>query len=298
MNYLRVILCSKKIVITQSSTHIMETIILDFQQKLRLQRYAHNTIKTYSTCLSKFLQAFQRYQMEQVTEKNIENYLVHLVVTEKIGDSFQKQMLGTIGLYFNLCHGRKMSLKHLYPKRPQQKLPKYLSQQEVKRMLDLAENHKHRCILKLLYGAGLRVSEVLALTLTDIDSDNMLIHIRDANGRKDRTVMLPALILSDLRTYFQQDKPRHFLFEGKNSQPYSARSIQLIVKQIAQKANITKPVSPHILRHSFATHLIENGTDIRYIQDLLGHKSIKTTERYTHITDVSKSKIRSPLDQL
>ncbi len=276
----------------------METILNTFQQKLRLQRYAENTIKTYSACLSKFLQAFQRYQMEQVTEQNIENYISHLVEKEKISDSFQKQMLGTIGKYFDLCLGRKLTLKHLYPKRQQHKLPKYLSQQEVKRMLDCAENIKHRCILKLLYGGGLRVSEVLALTLKEIDSANMLIHIRDAKGRKDRTVMLSDSLLTDLRAYFLKGRPKHFLFEGQGGEEYSARSIQSVVKQVAERAKITKTVTPYVLRHSFATHLIENGTDIRYVQDLLGHSSIKTTELYTHITDVSKSKIRSPLDHL
>lgn len=269
-----------------------------FQQKLRLQRYAENTIKTYSGCLSKFLKAFQRYQMEQVTAKNIENYISHLVENEAISDSFQKQMLGTIGLYFDVCLGRKLSLSHLYPKRSQHRLPKYLSQQEVKAMLDVAENIKHRCILKLLYGAGLRVSEVLALTLKDVDSSNMLLHIRDAKGRKDRTVMLSTSLLTDLRDYFTKERPKHFLFEGQSGGEYSARSIQAVVKQMAEKAKINKPVSPHILRHSFATHLIENGTDIRYVQDLLGHNSIKTTELYTHITDVSKSNIKSPLDRL
>ncbi|MBN8684965.1 MAG: tyrosine-type recombinase/integrase [Chitinophagales bacterium] len=282
----------------RSKAGIMENPLSTFQQKLRLQRYAENTIRTYTGCLSKFLQAFQRYQMEQVTEQNIENYIAHLVEKEEISDSFQKQMLGTIGMYFDLCLGRKLSLQHLYPKRQQHRLPKYLSQQEVKRMLDVAENIKHRCILKLLYGAGLRVSEVLALTLKDIDSANMLVHIRDAKGRKDRTVMLSDSLLSDLRDYFIKAHPRHFLFEGQDGAEYSARSIQAVVKQLAEKARITKPVTPHILRHSFATHLIENGTDIRYVQDLLGHNSIKTTELYTHITDVSKSRIKSPLDHL
>jgi site-specific recombinase XerD len=236
--------------------------------------------------------------MEQVAEKNIENYIAHLVEREGISDSFQKQMLGTIGMYFDLCLGRKLSLKHLYPKRQQHRLPKCLSQQEIKRMLDVAGNIKHRCILKLLYGGGLRVSEVLSLTLKDVDSSNMLVHIRDAKGRKDRTVMLSNSLLTDLRTYFLKERPRHFIFEGQNGEKYSARSIQAVVKQVAEKAKIIKHVTPHILRHSFATHLIENGTDIRYVQDLLGHNSIKTTELYTHITDVAKSNIKSPLDHL
>lgn len=276
----------------------MQETIKAFQQRLRMQRYAENTIKTYSGCLSKFLHAFEGYNLAQVTEKNIEKYISHLVEKEGISDSYQKQMLGTIGLYVSLCLDRKLNIQHLYPKRQQHRLPKYLSQQEVKRMIEAAINIKHRCILKLLYGAGLRVSEVIALTLSDIDSANMLVHIRDAKGRKDRTVMLSTSLFADLRDYYLEEKPQYFLFEGQFGGKYSARSIQAVVKQMAEKAKINKPVSPHILRHSFATHLIENGTDIRYVQDLLGHNSIKTTELYTHITDVSKSKIKSPLDNI
>lgn len=276
----------------------MDNILFSFQHKLRLQRYADSTIKTYSSCLTKFLHAFSRYDMDKVSEKNIENYIHHLVNSEKIGDSYQKQMLATIDMYFALCVGRTLSLKYLYPKRQPHRLPKYLSQQEVRRMLDVTENLKHCSILKLLYGAGLRVSEVIGLTLIDIDSANMLIHIRDAKGRKDRTVMLSSTTLTDLRDYFLIAQPKHFLFEGQNGQPYAARSIQAIVKQAAARAHLSKAVSPHILRHSFATHLIEAGTDIRYVQDLLGHRSIKTTEIYTHITDISKSNIKSPLDLL
>ncbi len=276
----------------------MKSDISAFQQKLRLQRYAENTIKTYSGCISKFLHAFERYHLEQVTERNIENYMVHLVEKEAVSDSYQKQMLGAIGLYFDLCLNRKLKLRHLYPKRRQHRLPKYLSQQEVRRMIEAADNIKHRCILKLLYGAGLRVSEVLALTLADIDSANMLIHIRDAKGRKDRTVMLSRSLLADLRDYYLQYRPHRFLFEGRTGEAYSARSVQAVVRQIVEKAKITKTVTPHILRHSFATHLVESGTDIRYVQELLGHRSIKTTEIYTHITDISKSGIKSPLDHL
>jgi integrase/recombinase XerD len=283
---------------THAIASVMEKLIQAFEHKLRVQRFAESTIKTYSGCLSRFLVAFERYQMDAVNERNIENYITHLVEKQGISDSYQKQMLGTIGKYFDLFHGRTMDLSALYPKRSRSALPKYLSQQEVKLMLDCAVNVKHRCLLKLLYGAGLRVSEVIALTIKDIDSPNMLIHIRDAKGRKDRTVMLSDALLKDLRLYFTQERPEKFLFEGQKGAEYSVRSIQQVVKQIAQKAKITKQVSPHILRHSFATHLIENGTDIRYVQDLLGHNSIKTTELYTHVTDVSKSKIKSPLDGL
>lgn len=277
---------------------VIEDLVSKFKQKLLVQRYAQNTIKTYGNCLTKFLTAFQKYQLETVNEKNIENYITHLLEKEKISDAYQKQLLGTIGKFFELFYDKKLNLYALYPKRKKATLPKYISQQEIKKMLAVGTNLKHLCILKLLYGGGLRLSEVIHLKITDIDSANMLIHIRNAKGQKDRTVMLPQRLLTDLRSYFKAYRPEKYLFEGQGKEQYSAKSIQNVVKNTAEKAGIQRHVTPHILRHSFATHLIENGTDIRYVQELLGHESIKTTQLYTHITDVSKSKFKSPLDHL
>ena len=148
------------------------------------------------------------------------------------------------------------------------------------------DNPKNACIVKLLYGCGLRLNELLHLKISDIDSENMLIHIRLSKGNKDRVVMLPSTLLLELRNYYKVCYPKDYLFEGQDGGMYSAKSVQTIVKTAATKAGITKPISPHILRYSFATHLLENGTDIRYIQQLLGHNSVKTTEIYTHISDI------------
>lgn len=150
--------------------------------------------------------------------------------------------------------------------------------------------------MSLLYGCGLRVNEILNLKISDIDSQSNVISIIQSKGKKDRYVMLPQSILPLLREYFLQYRPSIYLFEGANGEKYSARSIQYFVKEAARSAKIQKVVTPHILRHSFATHLIENGTDIRYVQDLLGHNSLTTTQVYTHITDLSKRNIKSPLD--
>ena len=165
-------------------------------------------------------------------------------------------------------------------------------------MIATTTNQKHVCVIKILYGCGLRLSELLHLKLHDIDSERMLIHIRSAKGNKDRVVMLSPGLLEDLRSYFKVYHPKVYLFEGQGGGMYSAKSVQNVVKMAATRASIQKQVTPHILRHSFATHLIENGTGIRYIQKLLGHSSIKTTEIYTHVTDAAKLKIKSPLDLL
>lgn len=149
-----------------------------------------------------------------------------------------------------------------------------------------------------MYGCGLRVSEVLALKIIDINSTQMILYINNAKGKKDRIVKLPQNVLEDLRNYYRKHKPKQFLFEGQSKPNYSAKSIQNFIKKYGQQARIAKQITPHMLRHSYATHLIESGVDIRFVQELLGHNSIKTTEIYTHITDVSKSKFISPLDYL
>jgi site-specific recombinase XerD len=186
----------------------------------------------------------------------------------------------------------------LYPKRKPKLLPKYLTVVEVKRLLQQCTNLKHRCILKILYGCGLRVSEVIALKIADIDSAAMRIHIRAAKGKKDRVVPLPQTLLHNLRQYYLVYCPKDYLFEGQNGGNYSAKSIQSFIKKYAREAKIQKSVTPHMLRHSYATHQLENGVNIRYVQALLGHNSIKTTELYTHVIKISKNNIASPLDQL
>lgn len=269
-----------------------------FHQKLQIQRYAFNTIKSYKACITKFLLDFEKYKLNEIQEQNIENYINHLIKNEKLSASYQKQMLGAISKFFQLVHQRNLNLAYLYPKRKTYNLPKFISKKEVVQILKVVTNKKHLCIIKLLYGGGLRLNELLNLKVASIDSNNMLIHIRQSKGNKDRTVMLSENLLKDLRLYFKAYQPKTFLFEGQEKLQYSATSVQVIVKKAAKKAGIKKRVTPHILLHSFATHLIEDGTDIRYVQELLGHNSIKTTQIYTHITDISKSTIKSPLDNL
>ena len=154
------------------------------------------------------------------------------------------------------------------------------------------------CILKILYGCGLRVSEVVALKIEDVDSSEMRLLVRNAKGQKDRVVPLPNLLLGDLRDYYSAFRPKKYLFEGQKGGQYSAKSVQEMTKKYAFAAQIKKKVTPHILRHSYATHQLENGINIRYLQELMGHQSIKTTEVYTHVSKVTKGKLANPLDQL
>lgn len=270
--------------------------IIEFEQKLVIQRYASNSISIYVTCMRKFLNYFEMKNTRSINNTDIQVFINHLLQIEKISDSYQKQMLGAISKFYELIFDINLNLKSLYPKRKKNTLPKFISANQIKNMINGTSNIKHKCLIMLLYSSGLRVSEVINLKTTDIESDIMLINISNSKGRKDRKVMLSEKVLIELRIYYKEYKPKDFLFEGQNKSNYSAKSIQNVVKDAAIRANINRRVTPHMLRHSFAIHLLENGTDIRYIQELLGHSSIQTTELYTYITDISKSKIKSPLD--
>lgn len=273
-------------------------LLSDYEVKLRLQRYAPSSIKTYKNALAKFLVAFQHHDLERVTVPQIQKFIYHLQAKHCISAAYQKQILASIAKFYLLYYDRKLELSPLYPKRKSKPLPKYLTVLEIKRLLQQCTNLKHGCILKILYGCGLRVSEVIALKIEDIDSSAMRLMVRAAKGKKDRALPLPLSLLESLRQYYTTYRPKHYLFEGQSGGNYSAKSIQSFIKKYAREAKIQKSVTPHMLRHSYATHQLENGINIRYVQELLGHNSIKTTERYTHITKVSKNNIKSPLDHL
>jgi site-specific recombinase XerD len=186
-------------------------------------------------------------------------------------------------------------------KRPKKdkKLPVVLSQKEVFRILSLVTNIKHRTILMLIYSGGLRIGEAVKLRVEDIDPERKLIYIKSAKGRKDRYTILSDVALKTAQKYFDLYKPQRWLFPGSRPDKHiTTRTVQAIFEDACKNAGITKDVSPHSLRHSFATHLLESGIDLRYIQELLGHKSSKTTERYTHVSNKDLSKIKSPLDAL
>ena len=276
----------------------INNLLSDFVVKLRIQRYAPASIKTYKNALSKFLIAFQKQDLEQVTVQQVQLFIHHLQTKHHISAVYQRQILASITKFYTLFYNRSIDLSLLYPKRKAKPLPKYLTVSEVKRLLSLCRNLKHLCILQILYGCGLRVSEVLALKIADIDSDAMCLMVREAKGKKDRALPLPQTLLYNLRQYYLAYRPEGYLFEGQKGGEYTAKSIQNFIKKYAREAKIQKSVTPHMLRHSYATHQLENGVNIRYVQDLLGHNSIKTTELYTHVTKISKNKIASPLDHL
>lgn len=271
--------------------------ITQYKDLLVLKRYAQSTIKTYISQIKIFLTYVDK-DAHDITVKEIEMYIKKCVQKDKVSFSTQKAVLCTIRLFYNTVFNRKVNIDYLYPDRQEYKLPVVLSQNEIKKILSSIINIKHKAILSLIYSAGLRISELLNLKITAIDSERMTIHITGSKNNRDREVMLSQKILRLLREYFKFYKPKKYLFEGRSSERYSARSVQEILKKALKLSRIKKHATVHTLRHSFATHLIENGTDIRIIQELLGHKNIKTTQIYTHITSKTKHKIKSPLDEL
>jgi site-specific recombinase XerD len=274
--------------------------LIEFEKSLKVQRFSDSSIRNYSSVVAAFLTlALQKYsEPNEVIQSDVEKYIYWQVDKNRISSSYQRMVVAGIDKFYKLVLNKNLQIEYLYPKRKEHSLPKYLTKVEVKRMFDGVENIKHKCILELLYAGGLRLNELLNLKIKDIDSSSMIIHIELAKGKKDRKVMLSEVLLEDLRKYYKECAPKDYLFEGQYGGQYSARSVQAIVRQAAKKAKVQKSVTPHMLRHSFATHLLEAGTDIRFIQELLGHNSLKTTEIYTHVTDISKSKIKSPLDLL
>lgn len=232
-----------------------------------------------------------------MTEQDIRNFLLHLIEAKKLAPATVNQMFNALRFLYVELYKMPFAIGSIpRPKNPKQ-LPTVLSQPEVLRIFDSVENLKHRAILMLIYSAGLRVGESVRLKIGDIDSSRKLIHLRSAKGRKDRYTLLSDMALKTLRQYYKAYKPREYLFEGSEGRRHlSERSVQHVFERAVRKAGIQKPVSVHSLRHSFATHLLENGTDLRYIQEILGHSSSKTTERYTHVSKRTLGTIVNPLD--
>ena len=229
----------------------------------------------------------------------LRRYLLHLIEEEGASYSYTNQCISAIKFLYGKVLKRPAPVEQLPRPRKEHKLPNVLSRQEVMRLLGTVENPKHRAIMLLTYSGGLRLGEVVRLKVGDIDSDRNLIHIRQAKGRKDRYTLLSKVALEALRAYYRKYQPQTWLFPGaKPGRHLHERSVQKVFDRAQEKAGIRKDVSTHTLRHSFATHLLESGTDLRYIQELLGHKSSKTTEIYTHVSEKNIGQIQSPLDAL
>ncbi|MCZ4696494.1 recombinase [Ancylomarina euxinus] len=269
----------------------------DFLLKLELRKYALNTARVYISCFEAFINTYKEVDLLDIDEENIQSYL-QLLIHQQKSDSYINQSINAIKFYYEVVLGMPNRFFSIERPRKSQALPKVLSKEEIGLMIKSTKNIKHRCIISLLYSAGLRRGEVLNLKMADIDSKRMVINVLKGKGLKDRNSLLSQSVLVDLRKYFEEYKPQKYLFEGLSGQQYSPTSIGKIVTEAAHKAGIKKRVTPHMLRHSFATHLLESGTDLRYIQVLLGHSSTSTTEIYTEVAINNIKTIVSPIDSL
>jgi len=265
--------------------------------KLVLKNYALNTCNTYISLFQKFLEYNNNKPLNQLDENDIRTYLKYLKRQNK-SHSYLNQAVNAIKFYYEVVLQMPNRFYDIERPRKKESLPKTLSKNEILLLISKTENLKHRCIISLLYSAGLRKSELLNLKLTDINGDNLTIHVKDAKGGKDRITIISKNLLQELRTYYREYAPKEYLFEGLKDKKYSAESVSKLLHTATQRAGIKKRVTPHMLRHSFATHLLEDGTDIRTIQKLLGHNSLKTTEIYTHIATNNFKNIKNPLDLL
>lgn len=266
---------------------------------LQLRNYAPSTTERYVHCAWEFA-AYHKRPPEQMGEREVRQFLIHLMTERACGPAGRKMYIASLKFLYETTLRRPQVVAHIPWPRVRSSLPAILSGSEVFALLDELQEPKYRAIVMTAYGAGLRVSEVCALHVGDIDSHRMLIHIRNAKGGRDRYVPLPERVLFTLRRYWAATRPSGpELFPGQPpKRTISAAAVRSQLKKAAANAGLTKRVTPHILRHTFATHLLELGTDVRVIQMLLGHRSIRTTVRYTRVTDKHMARTQSPIDVL
>jgi integrase/recombinase XerD len=269
-----------------------------FIQHLKNKRYAKHTQELSIHYGRQFISRLKDYPVNKIREKHIQRYLLKYYPPERYARSTQNIIINALKLYYRIEYQKEIDLDGVLRPRNEKKLPDILSLDEVKSLLNAFKNEKHRTIFYLIYSGGLRIGELLALKVSDIDSGRMMIRIRQSKGAKDRDIPLSTICLEQLRRYYKAYKPKDYLIEGQNRGQYSASSIRKLLQRALKDCGIKKHITVHSLRHAYATHLLENGTDIRIIQELLGHSSSKTTEIYTHVSNLTKINVPNPLDRL
>ncbi len=278
-------------------SNLNELVPAEYTAMLDRQRYTEATRRNYVSQFRKFLEYIAPAPAEEITEALVKKYLAHLVNERRVSHSTQNCAINAIKFY--LEHVMKGERRFYFAERPRKewKLPNVLSQEDIARLIRETRNVKHKALIMLIYSGGLRLSEVLDLKWKDLDAKRRVLTVR-GKGNKERITLLSEVAYEYLLLYRATYVTSELIFEGPGGGRYSPRSVNNVIKRSAQKAGILKRVSAHTLRHSFATHLLEGGTDLRYIQSLLGHESSRTTERYTHVTRKGFEKLRSPLDNL
>ena len=266
---------------------------------MRSRRYSENTIEVYTEALKNFFSFYSELDPIEISNDHVIKFDNEYILKKNLSVSYQNQFINALKLFYQIVENKNFDVQLMRRPKRERKLPSVLSKEEVKSILESPRNLKHRVMLCLIYACGLRCGELLKLVPQSIDENRKLLLIKQSKGKKDRIVPLSLKIIEMLHEYIKFYSPKTYLFEGESEgNPYSPRSIQNVLKLSIEKAKINKPVTLHWLRHSYATHLLENGTDLRYIQELLGHSSSKTTEIYTHVSTKNIQNISSPFDSL
>ena len=266
---------------------------------MEANRYPVSTVSTYTSMMERFLRFSLPKEADDCTSDDLIRIIDEYILPGGYSQSFQNQMISAVKKFYSkICMSAIDPGKVTRP-RPRHRLPKVLGKDEIKKLLGSLTNEKHRVMLSIIYACGLRRSELLQLRPDDVDRSRNLLHVKEAKGFKDRIVPISDKTIEMVDVYLRRYKPQEYLFEGQwPGEMYSATSLAKVLKHACESAGIKGNVTPHCLRHSYATHLLESGTDLRYIQELLGHRSSKTTQIYTHVTTKSIQKIRSPFDDL
>ncbi|BDD12581.1 integrase (plasmid) [Fulvitalea axinellae] len=270
----------------------------EMKEKLRVKRYSESTVRTYTSMFSEFLSYHYAHSPEEITADQIKAYMRHLVAEREVSESYQNQMINAIKFFYEKVLGGQRRTYFVERPRSGRNLPTVLSQTEMSALLKGIPNVKHKTIVTVIYSCGLRISELISMKVSDIDYGSRRILLKQAKGKKDRYVPLAERTELMVRAYLKRYNPEEYLFEGPSGGQYSPSSVRKFLKRYSKAVGIKKNVCPHTLRHSCATHLLENGVDLRYIQHLLGQNDSKTTEVYTHITEMGLNNIKNPLDQL
>lgn len=269
-----------------------------FKLYLKNRRYSESTIKNYETRIRDFLAFYHDKKIDLISNGDVQYYNYERMIKKRTSHALQNQFITALTLFLNTVLESKIDITKIERAKISRKLPEVFSKQEIEKILNSTQNLKHKTLLLLTYGCGLRRSEIGEIKLHDVNSDRKLLFIRNAKGKKDRFVPLSDKMVEALRAYYKVYKPQKYLFETKPGIAYPAETAYKVFKNALKKSGCKKKVGIHCLRHSYATHLLENGTDLRYIQEILGHKSSKTTEIYTHVSNHNISNINSPADDL
>lgn len=270
----------------------MERWLIKAENEMRLRAYSPKTIRTYMRCLREYLSTITD-SWQNFNEEHLRTFILNKNNQGKASQTVNLY-LNAVLFFYRAVLGQIIKPNIKFVKRPS-RIPSVLSREEIRRVLDATKNLKHRTLIALAYGAGLRVSEVVNLKIKDVDFDRSLIYVTQGKGRKDRITLLPEKLITTLRAFCENRMPDDYIFESARGGKLTSRTAQKVFAKLLTIAGVTKKATFHSLRHSFATHLIENSVDIRYVQELLGHQNIRTTQIYTRVTNSAVRKIQSPL---